>query len=395
MLNFYLFLSISFLLIFLIGKLFEKIKVPWIFSALIIGFFLAIKNPFEAITSSNTFNFLAQLGMYFLLFVIGLEVDVKEFKKLGKFIIKGTIFITLFSTLFLIVLIYYFFHLSLFVSFVIALSFSTVGEAILIPILDEFKIVNTKLGQSIIGIGVLDDLFEIFTLILIIPLIASPLKNSTGNILTILISLTFLSLLAYGLRKFRKEEQRFNFKSIETLFLFTLFIFFLFLGVGEYADALAIGALLAGLSIKTFVPPERLQAIESEIKTLCYGFFAPIFFLQIGISMDINTLLSSPLLILLIVIVSSLAKLIGSWLIGIKEMGVKQATLMGIGLSVRFSTSLIIIRILYKNAVINVGLYSIIIASSIIFTFLIPIIFSILAVKWKQDIIKEKKVAVV
>ena len=157
------------------------------------------------------------------------------------------------------------------------------------------------------------------------------------------------------------------------------------MGVGEYADALAIGALLAGLSIKTFIPPERLATIESEVKTLCYGFFAPLFFLQVGISMEPSTLLASPLLILLIVVVSGLAKLIGSWIIGFKEMGFKQSTLMGIGLSVRFSTSLIIMEILFKNNVISSKLYSIIIASSIIFTFLIPIIFSELAVKWKNE----------
>ena len=214
MLSIYLFLSISFILIFLIGKLLEKIKVPWIFAALIVGFFLAIKNPFQAVTSSNTFNFLAELGMYFLLFVIGMEVDVKEFKKLGKFIIEGTLFITLFCALFGFIIVYYFFNVNWFVAFIVALSFSTVGEAILIPILDEFKIVNTKLGQSIIGIGVLDDVFEIFTLILIIPLVASPVKNTSGNIITILVALFGLFLLSYGLSLFKKEEQKFHFNSI-------------------------------------------------------------------------------------------------------------------------------------------------------------------------------------
>ncbi len=382
MLSIYLFLSIAFILIFLIGKALEKIRVPWIFAALIVGFFLAIKNPFQAVTSSGTFNFLAGLGMYFLLFVIGIEVDIKEFKKLGKFIIEGTTFITLLAALFGFIVIYYFFDVNWFVAFIVALSFSTVGEAILIPILDEFKIVNTKLGQSIIGIGVLDDIFEIFTLVLIIPLVAAPVKNTSSNIITILIALFILFLLTYGLSKFKKEEQKFHFKNIETLFLFTMFIFFLFLAVGEYADALAISALLAGISIKTFVPPSRLKAIESEIKTMCYAFFAPVFFLQVGLSMNLNTLLTKPLLVLFVVLVAGLAKSIGSWIIGLKEMGWRQSTLLGIGLSVRFSTSLVIMQILYMNKVISSELYTVIIASSIVFTFVIPVLFSWLAVKW-------------
>ncbi len=389
MLNFYLFLSLSFLIIFLAGKLLEKIKVPWLFSALILGFFLSIKNPFEAMTSSSTFNFLAQLGMYFLLFVIGFEIDLKQFRKLGLFIVKGTLFIILFETFFGFLVIHYLFHYSLFISLIIALSFATVGEAILLPILDEFKLINSKLGQSIVGIGVLDDVFEVFTLVLIIPLVASPVKNTSGNILTILISLSLLFLLTYALKKFKKEESRFNFKNIETIFLFTLFIFFLFLGIGEYADALAVAALLAGLSIKTFIPEKRLQLIESEVKTMCYGFFAPLFFLQVGVSMNPLALLSSPLLVLLVVVVSGFSKILGSWVIGVKEMGFKQSTLLGIGLSVRFSTSLIVMQILLKNSVINSEIYSVIVASSIIFTLLVPVIFSKLVVKW--GVKKEKR----
>ena len=77
-LNIFLFLNAIFLLTYLIGMLIEKIHIPWIFSALIIGFILAIYNPFSSITSSSIFDFFSQLGMYFLLFIIGFEIDLKE-----------------------------------------------------------------------------------------------------------------------------------------------------------------------------------------------------------------------------------------------------------------------------------------------------------------------------
>ena len=79
--NIYLFIAFALLLTFLIGRLVEKLRVPWIFAALLIGFLLAIYNPFPSATSSETFEFLAQLGMYSLLFMIGFEIDFIELKK--------------------------------------------------------------------------------------------------------------------------------------------------------------------------------------------------------------------------------------------------------------------------------------------------------------------------
>ncbi len=376
MLNLFLFLSIAFLLTFAIGRIIEKINVPWIFAALILGFLLAIYNPFAYITNSSEFNFLAYLGMYFLLFIIGLEIDLNKLKKQGKFIFKATFFIILFESLFGTLLVHFVFGYAWFISFVVALSFATVGEAILIPILDEFKIVNSKLGQAIIGIGTLDDIIEVLTLITAILLISSSAAEVHINTALILISLFVLFALAFGLTKFREEGRKFSSIDIEDLFLFIIFIFFLFLGIGEYAYSTAVAALLSGLALKTFLPEKRLQLIESEVRTMCYGFFAPIFFLWAGSSINIKYLASYPLFIVLVILVSGIAKILGSWLIGRNELGTKKSIMLGIGISVRFSTSIIIIKILFENSIIHSGLYSVILASTIVFTFIIPILFS-------------------
>lgn len=383
MANLFLFCGLVFLFTFVIGRLIEKIRVPWIFAALIFGFLLAIYNPFTSITSSPEFNFLAQLGMYFLLFIIGFELNLDKLRRQSKFILKATFFIIFFEAFFGTLVIHFAFGYEWLISSVVALSFATVGEAILIPILDEFKMVNTKLGQSIIGIGTLDDIIEIIVLILVIPLVGSKTSVFHLSMALTLVSLLVLFGLAGGLIFFKKESAKFNFLGIENLFLFVLFVLFLFLGIGELARAAAIAALLAGIVLKTLVPEKKLKRIESEVKTMCYGFFAPLFFVWVGMAMDISYLVSYPLLILLVVGVSNGAKILGSLVIGKKELGIKRSILLGIGLSVRFSTSIIIIKILFENGLINIGLYSVIIASSIVFKFIVPVLFSNLIVKWK------------
>ncbi len=381
MFNIFLFLSLVFLLTFVLGRIIEKVRVPWVFAALLLGAVLAFYNPFIEITSSETFDFLAKLGMYFLLFMIGLELDLSKLKKSGKFIVKSTFFIIFLEGIVGTLLIHFVFGYEWFVSFVVSLSFATVGEAILIPILDEFKIINTKLGQSILGIGTLDDIIELITLIMVVFL----MKNSTTNfdIISVLGSLALLFGLSFGMTFLRRRGIKFMHLSVNIIFLFSLFIFFLFLGIGEFAHSMPVAALLAGLAIKTFVPEDRLKLIDSEIKTMCYGFFAPLFFLQVGLEMDVHYLIQFPLLVLLVVAVSNSAKLLGSYIMGRKELGVKQSVLLGIGLSVRFSTSIIIIKILYEAEVIGSDLFSVIIASSIVFKFIVPLLFSWLLRRWK------------
>jgi CPA2 family monovalent cation:H+ antiporter-2 len=384
-LNIFLFLSVIFLLTYIIGMLIEKIHIPWIFSALILGFVLAIYNPFSSITSSSIFDFFSQLGMYFLLFIIGFEVDLKEMKKMGKFIIKSTIITISLATIFGTLLIYFVFRVDILISIIVSLSFATVGEEILIPILDEFKLTNKPLGQTIIGVGSLDDIIEILSLIFVILLVGSNSPQGDFNIWVIIFALFILFVLMIGLIKFKKERKRFKHTGVESLFVFVVFVLFLFIGVGIFAEAAALAALLAGIGLRTFMPQDRLKVIESEVKTICYGFFAPIFFLMVGVSMDFIYLVTFPILIILIVLVSITAKILASYFSGKKTLGKKDSILLGIGLSVKFSTSIVIISIFLENNLITSGLYSVIIASSMIFAFLIPILFATLLTKWKMS----------
>lgn len=379
MFNIFLFLSLSFFFIFVVGHFLQKIRIPWVFAALLLGAGLAAYNPVSEITSSEQFIFLAQLGMYFLLFMIGLELDLGEIKKKKKFIFTATFFIIFLEGVAGTFLIHFVFHYSWIVSFLVALSFATVGEAILIPILEEFKIVNTKLGQAIISIGTIDDLLEMLVLILVTVFIGT---QSSSGVFMILGSLLLLFLLTVGFKKLKNKGEEFSYKNVKTLFFFVILTFLFFVGIGSIAHAGPIAALLAGIALRTFIPAKRLISIDSEVKNMAYGFFVPIFFLWVGVTMDYGSIIAYPLAILAVVLVSKSMKLLGAYIVGRKELGKKQSILLGIGLSVRFSTSIVIIKLLLDSGMIDIKLYSIIIASSIAFKFIVPLLFSFLLNRW-------------
>ncbi|MEJ2279168.1 MAG: cation:proton antiporter, partial [Candidatus Lokiarchaeota archaeon] len=140
--------------------------------------------------------------------------------------------------------------------------------------LDEFDLTNKSLGQSIIGVGSLDDIIEIISLIFVIILVGSNSPQGNFNIWVIIIALSILFLLTIGLLKLKKKRRRFKHTGVEALFVFVIFVLFLFIGIGIFAEAAPLAALFAGIGLRTFLPKERLKAIESEVKTICDGFFA-------------------------------------------------------------------------------------------------------------------------
>ena len=206
--------------------------------------------------------------------------------------------IILSETLLGTLVVHYVFNVSWFISVLVASSFATVGEAVLLPILDEFKLVKTKLGQTILGIGVLDDIVEIITIVVASIVVGRAVGHSHFNIWINLAILISLFGVVFLLMKFHKNLDSFKFKDISSFFLFVMFFIFLFIGIGRFVESAALGALLAGIALRNIVPKDKLKFIDSEIKTMSYGFFAPIFFLGVGIDTDISYLITFPLLFL-------------------------------------------------------------------------------------------------
>lgn len=357
-------------------------RIPWIFAALILGLLLAWSNPFSTFTSSETFHFLGNIGMYFMLFLIGFEINFEELLEKGKFIISSAFFIILLEALFGSLVIHFIFGYNWLFSVLVSFSFATVGEAILAPILDEFDLINTDLGQMIVGIGTLDDIIEV-AVVIAVPVLLGARAGSHFNIWLSVMALIGLFGLAFGLIRLKRVSGKLEALDVEALFLLVVAVFSFFLAVGKYAEATALGALLAGVGLKSIVPNKYLSSIESDVKSVAYGVFGPLFFLLVGVKAKISYLLAAPLLILLVVGVTASAKLLSSVIAGSrKKLGIKKSLIMGVGLSVRFSTSIVIIKLLFEAGVMGVDLYTVLVASTVIYTLLIPSLLGWLVPKW-------------
>ena len=388
--NLFLFLSIVLAFTLFFGRFIQKIRVPWVFSALFLGLILSLKNPFIEITSSSTFSFLSDLGMYFLLFIIGLELNIKEIRRQGKLILKLSFSLVIAESILGSLFIHYVFNIPWGMSILVASSFATVGEAILIPILDEFKIIKTKFGQTILGVGTLDDIVELITIIIASIYLESSKGYSYISIFKNFFFLSLLFLIPLFLQIFQSKVHHLKFKKISPLFLFGLITLFAFIGIGNLVESTALGAIFAGIALKNLLSDNKLLKFESVLRAIAYGFFVPIFFLHVGIGVNMKYLLSAPLLILIVLFITNLTKILTSYLIAKSNLGTKKSILLGVGLSAKFSTSIVIITILYNQDVIPLELYSILIGAMIVSQFIIPVLFSVFLKKWNLKFKKNR-----
>lgn len=381
-------LAITFAFSLVLGFLLEKyLRMPWMFSALFLGIIFSSFSLFQSTIQDDTFIALSTLGMLFLLFMIGFNLEIGEIKRFGKHILKGALMIVGLEASIVGLILFFLFPNeignSILVAFVVALSFATVGEAVLLPILAKYNLLKTKFGQLTLGIGTLDDILEVLTLIMIpfLPIFLPALKiQNFPDPTFVILDLIGIFILTFILVKLASKIKNFltnnvNFSFIRPLLI--LIIFFSFAVVGSFVfDSLAaISAIFGGIVARSLLPTENFHDDEKIVNFLGYILLSPIFFLGVGASMSFSAIFVYPLMLIVIMVSTFGAKLSGSYVLFHKMLGNKQSLLLGLGLSVRFSTGLIVQYVLLTSNLITLNLYSALVASAVVMT---PIILFVL-----------------
>ncbi len=373
-----------------VGYLLQKyLRMPWMFSSLFFGLVLSALGLFRSTIDSDLFQMLETLGMYLLLFIIGYSIDFKKMARLKNYVILGTVIIIAFEGFFGSLLLYLVFpaaiHNSYLIALITAFSFATVGEAVLLPILNEFKIIKTTFGQLTLGIGTLDDIVEVLMLAVVAVLpgfLPIALTQDFPDPGMVLIDLGLMAILTLVIARFGHKVGRALEKNHTPSFMFsllTLLVFFSFVALGNFvAESLAsVGAIFGGIVLRELLPKERLHQNEQAIEFLGYIFLSPFFFLSVGASVSLGAVFVAPLMVGLILLVANGSKYLASVALFRRQLGSKYSSLMGIGLGIRFSTSLVVQFILLNSGLITANLYSALIAAAI---FVTPVI--IIAYSW-------------
>jgi len=276
----------------IIGPLFE-----FLISTNLIGSLFTIPADFTVVANHNLIKTLSEIGIAFLLFMVGLEIDLKKLKDIEKLAVFGGVIqvLILFSVGLLAAYLMFFTRIeAVYIGFIVAFS----STMVVVKVLSDRKELDTLHGRIIIGILLVQDIIAIFALIILNSVgefVFWRLAGSLFGAASFILIAIFLSKYAFA-RLFRYAAQ-----SRELFFLLSLSICFMFaLFFHKVGFSIAIGAFVAGMSLGNL--PYNLEII-GRVKSL-RDFFATLFFVSLGLQLPIVNVLEVllPLVVLVAVV---------------------------------------------------------------------------------------------
>jgi len=387
-------LSLVFALTYILGSFLSKLRIPSILAALFVGIALSY-TPFSAFIHSSTvfenmFSFLSSLGVLFLLFYIGLQIELDEMKKSSSDIVWLTVLNTIFPFILgVIAMLLYGYGWA--IALVIGMTRMPTAEAVIVPILDEFKMIKTRVGTFIIGAGVLDDIIEVILVGIVSIWIGSRTGESHGGVIGLLAGIFAFILISWIFYRWMPRiMQKWKPENLSALMIFSLVILFGFGGFGEYVElGMVVGAIVAGVIMRPLFEKEEQKGelLSTTTQTLSYGFFGVLFFFWVGFNADMEGFLQEPLLAIVLYLAGTFGKLFGVLLmVPMKKLRLKEAIIIGVGLDARLTTEIIVAQLLYSASIIDVKLFTALVAASSFTALTVPLAFSLLIRLWGKEV---------
>jgi Kef-type K+ transport system membrane component KefB len=298
----------------------------------------------EDLFLSETITMMAEIGVILLMMLAGLELNLDDLLKSGKVsALSGTL-----GVIFPLMLgagTALLFGAEMDSAIFIGLTLSATSVSISAQTLLELNVLRSRVGLTLLGAAVFDDILVILALSLAVIL----LGDTSGGLGSILLTVAkmagyLLGATAVGLflvPRFIAWIDRLPIS--QGLVAFSLVLCLLYAWAAEMVGGMATitGAFLLGLFLARL--PSR-RSIAEGIIALAYGFFVPIFFVNIGLSANMRAISgSSWLFAIVITLVAILSKIVGSGL-GAKLSGYSnlESLQLGVGMVSRGEVGLIV-----------------------------------------------------
>jgi Kef-type K+ transport system membrane component KefB len=363
----------------IVPELFRKLRLPFVTSLILMGAVFGM-NGLDLVPSNETINFFSFLGLTFLMFMAGLETRVEQITKsawkvLMMALINGGI--PAVAGFFVAQA----FGYDIFASAIVAIIFISSSVAIVIPSLKSAKLFKKDDGQLIVSAVVLEDVFSLVLLGVLLQSVA-PITTLPLPIyaLVLLLSIVALKFILPKLSTFVIKKGFFSHKEHEDQLRFVLVVL---IGVLLFFSALGVhpivAAFLLGLVLSSAISSEKLF---TQLHTIGYGLFVPVFFFMIGTQLDFNAIFGTGgnlMFLLVIVIVSVVAKFSSGYLAGrLAKISSEHSVMFGLASTVQLTTSLAATQAAFTLGIIDSALLTAMVVLSVLTTIVSPILLKVL-----------------
>ena len=346
---------------------------------------------------------LAEIGVILLMFFAGLETDISELKQSGKASLVTAILgiiVPLAGGFFVAMyfnsngLIPFEANSNAFLQNIfIGTILTATSVSITVETLKEMGKLNSKVGNTILGAAIIDDILGIVALTIVISF-ANPDVNIFAVLLKIFCFFIFAAIASgifyFIFKNWLDKDAKHKRRYVIAAFAFCLLLSYIsetYFGVADIT-----GAFIAGLTVS---PLSKKYYIEDKLDTVSYALLSPIFFASIGLKLVLPNM--TPMIILfavILTIVAVLSKVVGCGL-GCKLFNYsnRESLQVGFGMVSRGEVALIVANKGFSAGLINTTVLAPILIVVIATTILSPILLK-MSYNYKINKNKEKLSAI-
>ncbi len=361
----------------LAGHMSKRIGMPAVIGQLLVGIILG-PALFGVLHENSFIHTFSEIGVVLLMFIAGLESNLTLLKKY----FKPSLVVAVLGVIVPVISMYGMslaFGISQLESLFIGVIFAATSVSISVEVLRELNVLESKEGTIILGAAVVDDLLAVIILSVLTSLFGAQLAAASSTHMSLGLSLLLQALFMVAVYFSVKWIVPFVMHLSRRLLvpyasaITSLIICFGFVWFAEAVELSAVvGAFFAGIAISQTPYKEE---INRHIEPIGYTVFIPVFFVSIGLSMNLASLNQHILFITILTVLAVFSKLIGSGL-GARWMNnsPQGAYTIGAAMISRGEMALIIAQIGYNAKLLSELYYSEIIFVIIITTVLAPLI---------------------
>lgn len=264
----------------------KKIDIPTVIGYIFTGLIISQIYHFGE-HEKETLEHLAEFGIVFLMFTIGLEFSISQMKSMKREVfVYGTLQVVL-STLLFMLITHFFFDVALKSSIVIGMGLSLSSTAIVIKILNEKGEIHSGYGRVTLGVLLFQDL-AVIPMLLMISIFTSENASVSELLTQTIISATIVFVIIFIVGKFF-IERFFDFvvnSDSEEIFLASVFLIVIAASVlaEHFGFSYTLGAFLSGMTIAETKYRFKVESDLVPFRDILLG----VFFITIGMQINLD-----------------------------------------------------------------------------------------------------------
>jgi len=247
---------------------------------------------FGIVSSIGTTKSVAELGIVFMLFAIGLEFTLEKLASMKKYVLGFGGLQVLTTSLAIFIICYFLLKININTSIVIGAALAMSSTAIVVQIIQEKSEQNSKIGKLAFSVLLMQDL-TVIPILVLLPILAKESNNLMPALFMAFLKAiaTMIIIFAFGRLCLRPIYRLIAKSQNDVLFLsLTLLIVLGSAYISQLLDmSSALGAFIAGLMVAETEYRYRVEEEILSLKSLLLG----LFFMSIGMSFDYDFLIKS------------------------------------------------------------------------------------------------------